>query len=220
MTITSTDSYTAAAGQARQATERSVEAFNKGARTLADQAKLVATLPAIDLTRPVARYFDYIQKSVDLNRELATKWAELFTSFSGTVREQAEQVSHIVTEQSEAVSDLAVQQAAKADELAQEKAERAEQAKRDEERAAKAAERAEAKQAKEKAERAEQAKRDEERAARAAERAEAKHAKEQAREPYQGLTKAELADQLAERDLPRSGTVEELIERLVEADSQ
>ena len=177
--------------QARQATERGVEAFKRGAKTFADQATAVAGLPTVDLTKPVARYFDFIQKSVDLNRELATKWAELFTSFSGTVREQAEQVSHIVTEQSEAVSDLAVQQAAKADELAQEKAERAEQAKRDEERAA-----------------------------RAAERAEAKHAKEQAREPYQGLTKAELADQLAERDLPRSGTVEELIERLVEADSQ
>ena len=188
MTITSTEPYTA---QARQATERGVEAFKRGAKTFADQATAVAGLPTVDLTKPVARYFDYIQKSVDLNRELATKWAELFTSFSGTVREQAEQVSHIVTEQSEAVSDLAVQQAAKADELAQEKAERAEQAKRDEERAA-----------------------------RAAERAEAKHAKEQAREPYQGLTKAELADQLAERDLPRSGTVEELIERLVEADSQ
>src|SRR6478609_7227939 len=206
MTITSTEPYTA---QARQATERGVEAFKRGAKTFADQATAVAGLPTVDLTKPVARYFDYIQKSVDLNRELATKWAELFTSFSGTVREQAEQVSHIVTEQSEAVSDLAVQQAAKADELAQEKAERAEQAKRDEERAAKTAERAEAKQAKEKAERAE-----------AAKRAEAKHAKEQAREPYQGLTKAELADQLAERDLPRSGTVEELIERLVEADNQ
>ena len=191
MTITSTDSYTAAAGQARQATERSAEAFNKGARTLADQAKLVATRPAIDLTRPVARYFDYIQKSVDLNRELATKWAELFTSFSGTVREQAEQVSHIVTEQSEAVSDLAVKEADKADDLARQQAKEVEQAKKDEQKAA-----------------------------RAAERAAAATAKERAREPYAGLPKAELSDKLAERDLPKSGTVEDLIERLVDADNQ
>ena len=32
------------------------------------------------------------------------------------------------------------------------------------------------------------------------------------------LTKAELADQLVERDLPKSGVVEELVGRLVEAD--
>jgi hypothetical protein len=40
-----------------------------------------------------------------------------------------------------------------------------------------------------------------------------------ARERYEGLTKAELSDLLAQRDLPRSGNVEELIERLVEADN-
>jgi SAP domain len=191
MTITSTEPYTAATAQAKQVTERGVEAFKKGAKTFADQATAVAGLPTVDLTEPVTRYFDYIQKTVDLNRELATKWAELFTSLSGTVREQAEKVGTIVTEQSEAVADLAGQQAAKADELAREKAEQAEQAKRDEEKAAKAAERAEAKQA-----------------------------KEQAREPYEGLTKAELSDQLAERGLPKTGNVDELIERLVGADSE
>ena len=191
MTITSTEPYTAAASRAKQATERGVEAFKKGAKTFTDQATAVAGLPTIDLTEPVARYFDLVQKTVDLNRELATRWAELFTSFSDTVREQAEKASHLVAEQSEAVSDLAVQQAGKADELAREQAERVEQAKRDEEKAA-----------------------------RAAERAEAKQAKERARKPYEGLTKAELADQLAERDLPKSGTVDELIERLVDADNQ
>jgi len=34
------------------------------------------------------------------------------------------------------------------------------------------------------------------------------------------LTKAELSDDLAERELPKTGTVEELIERLVGADSE
>ena len=37
---------------------------------------------------------------------------------------------------------------------------------------------------------------------------------------YEGLTKAELSDQLAKRQLPKSGNVDELIERLVEADSK
>jgi hypothetical protein len=39
-------------------------------------------------------------------------------------------------------------------------------------------------------------------------------------ECYEGLTKAELRDQLAERDLPKTGNVAELAERLVEADSK
>ena len=56
--------------------------------------------------------------------------------------------------------------------------------------------------------------------AKQAERAAAKEAHAKAREPYEELTKAELADQLAERGLPKSGTVEELIERLVSADSE
>ena len=60
MTI-STDSYTAADGKARQATERSVEAWKNGAKTFTDQFDAVK-LPALDLTKPVARYFEYVQK--------------------------------------------------------------------------------------------------------------------------------------------------------------
>ena len=189
MTI-STDSYTAAAGQAKQATEKSVEAWKNGAKTFTDQLDAIK-LPAVDLTEPVARYFEYLQKAVDLNRELATKWAEALSSLSGTVREQAEKVTDIVKDQTNVVSDLAVKQAEKAEDIANEQANLAEEATKEQEKEAKAAERAAAKQA-----------------------------KEQAREPYEGLTKAELSDILAERELPKSGTVEELIERLVSADSE
>jgi hypothetical protein len=38
-----------------------------------------------------------------------------------------------------------------------------------------------------------------------------------AREAYEGLTKAELSDQLAALGLPKSGNVDDLIDRLVEA---
>jgi len=37
---------------------------------------------------------------------------------------------------------------------------------------------------------------------------------------YEGLAKAELSDQLAKRELPKTGNVDALIERLVEADSK
>jgi len=58
------------------------------------------------------------------------------------------------------------------------------------------------------------------REARKAEREQARHAHDTARERYEGLTKAELSDLLDKRDLPKTGNVDELIERLVEADSK
>ena len=52
-----------------------------------------------------------------------------------------------------------------------------------------------------------------------AEREHARQAHDDARECYEGLTKAELGDRLAARDLPKTGNVDELIERLIEEDS-
>ena len=99
--MTSTESYTAVATQTREITEKSVESWKQGAETFTDQANVVAKLPKVDLTQPVARYFEFVQKTVDLNRDLATRWAELVTSMSGTAREQAEKVGDIVKDQTE-----------------------------------------------------------------------------------------------------------------------
>ena len=72
----------------------------------------------------------------------------------------------------------------------------------------------------EQAEKAEQPENKLARQARQAEREQARRAHERARERYEGLAKAELSDLLAKRELPKSGNVDELIERLVEADSK
>ncbi len=226
----STDSYTAVAGQARQATEKSVEVFKNAAQTFTNQFDAVK-LPTVDLTEPVARYFEYVQQAVDLNRELATKWAELVTTLSGSVREQAEKVTGIVKDQTNTVADLTVKQAEKAEQAAKEQAEQAEQAKREQEqeaedaekakaREAKRVEREEARKAQQQAEEAEEAEKAKAREAKRIEREEARKAQQQAREAYQGLTKAELSDQLAGRGLPKTGNLEDLIERLVSADSE
>ena len=189
--MTSTESYTAAASQARQATEKSVEVWKQGAKTLTDRVDFVSSLPTLNMVEPVERYFEYVQRSVDLNRDLATRWAELVSSMTGTVRSQAEKVGGVVKDQTDKVANVVTDQAKKAEEVAQQQAEAAEQVEKEQARLARQAERAAAKEA---------------------------HAK--AREPYEELTKAELSDQLAERGLPKSGTVEELIERLVSADSE
>ena len=69
-------------------------------------------------------------------------------------------------------------------------------------------------------EQAEQAEKERAREARFAERQLARQAHDKARERYEGLTKAELSDQLDQRHLPKTGNVDELVERLVEADSK
>jgi uncharacterized membrane-anchored protein len=170
--MTITEPYTTVAAQARQATEKSVEAWRNGAKTLADQFGQF-TIPAIDLSEQVTGYFDYLQRAVDFNRDLAIRWAELVSTLSGSVREQSERVADIVQDQTDAFADLNVRNAAKVEQTAKEQAATAARAQR-----------------------------------------------QQARDRYEGLTKTELADRLAERGLPKTGTVEELIERLVNADTQ
>ena len=190
MTIT-TEPFTNGAAKAREATEQTVDTWKQGVKQFTEQTNVVSRLPQIDLSDAVAQYFDYVQQAVDVNRELAARWAEIVGSLFGSVREQAQKVNAVVTDQVDSVADLVTTQAKKAEEIADEQAALAEEAAKEQEREAKRLERAAARQA-----------------------------KQQAREPYENLTKAELSDQLAERGLPKTGNVDELIERLVSADSE
>ena len=230
-TLMSTNgAYVTAATQARQATEKSVDVFRNGAKAFTDRLD-VTTLPKVDLTESVTRYFEYLQMAVDFNRDMATHWAQLVTTLSGSFREQAHQVTGIVKDQADKVADLTVKQAEKAEKAAKELAEKLEQAEREkaeeaeeaekaEAREAKRLEREEARKAQQQAEEAEEAEKAAAREAARVEREEAKKAQQQAREAYEGLTKAELSDQLAGRGLPKTGNLEDLIERLVSADTE
>src|SRR3954465_6393045 len=106
MTI-NTDTYTNGAAKGREATEKAVDTWRQGIKQFTERADLVSQLPTIDLTEPVTRYFDFVQQAVDLNRQLATQWAELLSSFAGNLREQAEKVGSIMTDQVDSVADLA-----------------------------------------------------------------------------------------------------------------
>jgi hypothetical protein len=120
--MTSTaESYATAASQVRSATEKTAEVFKQGAKAVSDTA--MARLPRIDLVEPVQKYFDYLQLTVDLSRDFATRWAEQVTSLSGTVREQTERVGHLVAEQTDTVADLAVKQAEKNERIAKDQVE-------------------------------------------------------------------------------------------------
>src|SRR5579862_1053428 len=154
-----TERYRAAASQSASTVEKIADFWTQGSQRLTD--RMLPGLPQVNLVPMVERYFELVQRTVDISRDLTIRWAEAAGTLSGTVREQAEAVGGLVRGQAE--------------------------------------------QARE---------------ARKAEREQARRAHDKARERYEGLTKAELSDQLGQRDLPKTGTVDELVERLVEADSK
>ena len=162
-----TERYRAATSQSASTVEKVADFWTQGSKKLTDY--MPAGLPQVDLVPFVERYFEFVQRTVDISRDLTIKWAESAGMLSGVVREQAESVSGLVREQAELAG---------------------------------------------------QAEKDLVREARKAEREQARHAHDKARERYEGLTKAELSDLLDKRDLPKTGNVDELIERLVEADSK
>jgi hypothetical protein len=127
----------------------------------------------------------------DINRHLAVRWAEAAGTLSGMVREKAGSAGDVVREKAEAASDIAREQAVKAEQAAHEQAEKVDQAEKELARQV-----------------------------RQAEREQARQAHERARQRYEGLTKAQLSNLLAKRGLPKTGNIDELIERLVEADSR
>ena len=183
-----TRQYGAAASQARNAVDKTADVWTEGARTVTDR---LFGLPQVNLVPAVERYFDLVQRTVDINRRLAVRCAEAAGTLSGVVRGKAGSAGDVMREKAEAAGDIARWQA--------ENAERA---------------------AREQAAKADQAEKELARQARQAEREHARQARERARQRYEGLPKARLSDLLAKRDLPKTGNIDELIERLVEADSR
>ena len=179
-----TRQYSEAAGQARNAVDKTADLWTQGAQGLTG---LAPRLPQIDLIPAVERYFNLVQRMVDANRYLTVKWLQVTGTLTGVVRDQAESATDAVREMPASVGHAVHEQAAKAEYAVREQAEKAEQAEQERAREARKAERQQARQA---------------------------------RERYEGQTKAELSDQLAERDLPKTGNVDELLERLIENDSK
>jgi hypothetical protein len=177
-----------AAGRARNAGEKTAGFWTRGARAVTG---LVPGVRRVDLVPAVERYFELVQRTVDVNRRLTVRWAQAVGTLSGAVREKAESAGNLAREKAEAANNVMREQAEKAQQAALEQVKKAEQA-----------EKGLARQA------------------RQAQRDQARRAHKRARERYQGLTKAELSDQLAKRELPKTGNVDALIERLVEADSK
>ena len=68
-------------------------------------------MPPVDLNKSVDQYFQFVQRTVDLNRDLVTSWAELVKSLDGATREQAESLGRIIKEQADTLADMAALEA-------------------------------------------------------------------------------------------------------------
>jgi hypothetical protein len=134
---------------------------------------------------------DTFQRAVVANVELATRWTELVTAFLGAKGAQAA-TTDAVTHVLQDNTETVVDLAADVSVAAEQTAGTTND-EVDEQEVQRSVE---------------------------ADRAEAKHADLLAREPYLGLTKAELSALLAERGLPKTGTINTLVERLVSSDAQ
>ena len=89
-----TERYRAAASQSAGAVEKIADVWTQGSRKLTD--RMLPGLPQIDLVPVVERYFEFVQRTVDISRDLTLKWAEAAGTLSGAVREQAESVGGLV----------------------------------------------------------------------------------------------------------------------------
>jgi hypothetical protein len=108
-----TERYRAAASKSAGTVEKIADFWTQGSPRLTD--RMLPGLPQVNLVPIVERYFEFVQWTVDISRDMTLKWAEAAGTLSGAVREQAESVGGLVREQSESTRDLVHEQAGKAE---------------------------------------------------------------------------------------------------------
>jgi hypothetical protein len=207
--MVSTEAYTTVADQTRTAVERATDVWTKSTHSLAAQTSRLWQLPQPDaLLDATRKYAQYLEDGLQVNTDVTLKVVGAVTTLTEVFRNQlqaftdfqrghSKAISTWVSGETETFTDAAKQQTEQLEKAQREQIERAQQAEREREEQARQAERDRAK----------------------AQRDEARRARQAARERYEGLTKAELSEELANRELPKTGNVDELIDRLVSADA-
>jgi hypothetical protein len=177
---------------ARSARTALTDAATSWAGSIKDAAAQVpAPFAMLNATALITQSVTFARQLQQANLEYAVNLLRALSVAGEAAGQYRDSVGSVLRNQVNALSDSVHEQVNKTDQIVQEQAERAEQAERDEVRQA-----------------------------RAAERREARQAHQTARERYEGKTKTELADELSTRDLPKTGDVDELIDRLADADTK
>jgi hypothetical protein len=203
--LTFTTDYADTTRRAENLLTSTLESWNSGLNTLTDQLRAFPTFnafPQFDATEAVERQFAFIRRVVDVNQQYARSLAEVANTLTGVTRQQLDSVSSAVRDQVQGASDVARRGVDTIERTARDQAQQAERVD------------AEAREA------AEEAERQQDREAAKAERQQRKEVRDQSRERYESLNKTELSDEAGKRGLPKTGTVDELIDRLVEDDTK
>jgi hypothetical protein len=127
--VSITEQYSESTSRATGTIEKVADFWTQGARTLSNQ--WLPGLPKVDLVPAVERYFEFVQRTVDISRDVSIKFAEAGNKLSGVARERVESAGTLVREQAESARDLVHEQAGQAERAAREQAEKAEQAERE-----------------------------------------------------------------------------------------
>jgi len=203
--MTSSIDYADTARRVENAFTSTLDTWKNSLNSVTDQFRALPTVPAVpqlDVTEAVERQFAFIQQVVDLNHDYARKLAEVANTLTGVTRQQIESVTTVVRDRAQSLSEAARTSVDKVEQTVADQADQAEKVEREA--------RAEAEKVEREA-RAEAAK---------AERVEHKKAQDDARARYEALNKTELADEAGKRNLLKTGTVDELVARLVEDDTK
>ena len=85
--------------EADSTAEKIAHFWAQGAQTFSDQTRLLTGLPKVDLIPAVERYFEFLQRTVDMNRAFTLRWVKAASMLSGVLREQAEPAGDTVRQQ-------------------------------------------------------------------------------------------------------------------------
>jgi hypothetical protein len=149
-----------------------------------------STFPQFDAAEAVELQFRFIKRVTDVNHGYATQLAEATNTVAGAVRQHIEGLNSAMFEQLQSVSEATQNAVGTLEASVRDTADETERVQR---------------QARAEAEKAE--------------REQQRQARKSAREHYRSLSKSELADEAAKRNLPKTGTIDELVDRLVEDDT-
>jgi hypothetical protein len=195
--MTVTDTYAANTRRAESVVTNALDGWKNGLNTwTAPFQALPSTpqFPQFDVAEVLEQQVKVLQQFIDVNVEYARQLAEASNTVSGAVRQHIDGLSTVLSNQIQTVSETLQGTVETFEESVRETADQAEQAQR------------------EQAEKAEQEELEKRQQAQKVER----EKRQQVREHYRALTKNELSEEAAKRNLPKTGTVDELVDRLVQ----
>ena len=111
-----TRQYSAVASHASEAVEKAADSWTQGVRRL---TAWLPAVPEVDLVPAVERYFDFVQRAVDINRDITLKWAQAAGTLTGVAREQTQSAGHAVRERAESMGDVVRERAGSFEQAAQ-----------------------------------------------------------------------------------------------------